>query len=148
MKKVEIIFNDPRAEERGVPDYATLGSAGLDLRSCDTCQLMPGDTWGFHTGISIYMGDHNLCGMIVPRSGLGIQGILPANVVGLIDSDYQGELIVHLRNHSKEEYVVHNGDRIAQLVFLPVEHVIFSAVNEFSYETDRGKGGFGSTGNE
>ena len=148
MKKVEIIFNDPRAEERGVPDYATLGSAGLDLRSCDTCQLMPGESWGFHLGISIWIKDPSICGVIMPRSGLGIQGILPANVVGLIDSDYQGELIIHLANYSDEEYVVHNGDRIAQLVFMPVRQMSFQIKNKFTELTERGEGGFGSTGNE
>ena len=122
---VEIVFNDPRAEERGIPDYATDGSAGLDLRSCDTCQLMPGESWGFHLGISIWIKDPSICGVIMPRSGLGIQGILPANVVGLIDSDYQGELIIHLANYSDKEYVVQNGDRIAQLVFLPVRQMSF-----------------------
>ena len=145
---VEILFNDPRAEERGIPDYATDGSAGLDLRSCDTCQLMPGESWGFHLGISIWIKDPSICGVIMPRSGLGIQGILPANVVGLIDSDYQGELIIHLANYSDKEYVVQNGDRIAQLVFMPVRQMSFQIKNKFTELTERGEGGFGSTGNE
>jgi|TARA_R110000796_G_scaffold156495_1_gene273282 dUTP pyrophosphatase len=145
---VEIVFNDPRAEERGIPDYATDGSAGLDLRSCDTCQLMPGESWGFHLGISIWIKDPSICGVIMPRSGLGIQGILPANVVGLIDSDYQGELIIHLANYSDKEYVVQNGDRIAQLVFMPVRQMSFQIKNKFTELTERGEGGFGSTGNE
>ena len=84
----------------------------------------------------------------MPRSGLGVKGIMPANVLGLIDSDYQGELIVHLKNHGNEKFLVQNGDRIAQLVFMPVEHVMFSVVTDnFSHITDRGEGGFGSTGN-
>ena len=145
---VEIVFNDPRAEERGIPDYATDGSAGLDLRSCDTCQLMPGESWGFHLGISIWIKDPSICGVIMRRSGLGIQGILPANVVGLIDSDYQGELIIHLANYSDKEYVVQNGDRIAQLVFMPVRQMSFQIKNKFTELTERGEGGFGSTGNE
>ena len=145
---VEIVFNDPRAEERGIPDYATDGSAGLDLRSCDTCQLMPGESWGFHLGISIWIKDPSICGVFMPRSGLGIQGILPANVVGLIDSDYQGELIIHLANYSDKEYVVQNGDRIAQLVFMPVRQMSFQIKNKFTELTKRGEGGFGSTGNE
>ena len=145
---VEIVFNDPRAEERGIPDYATDGSAGLDLRSCDTCQLMPGESWGFHLGISIWIKDPSICGVIMPRSGLGRQGILPANVVGLIDSDYQGELIIHLANYSDKEYVVQNGDRIAQLVFMPVRQMSFQIKNKFTELTERGEGGFGSTGNE
>ena len=145
---VEIVFNDPRAEERGIPDYATDGSAGLDLRSCDTWQLLPGESWGFHLGISIWIKDPSICGVIMPRSGLGIQGILPANVVGLIDSDYQGELIIHLANYSDKEYVVQNGDRIAQLVFMPVRQMSFQIKNKFTELTERGEGGFGSTGNE
>ena len=100
MKKIEIIFNDPRAEGRGVPEYATVGSAGLDLRSCDNAMIYPGETVQFPMGYSIYIGDHTLAGFIMPRSGLGVRGILPANVLGLIDSDYQGELMVYLKNHS------------------------------------------------
>ena len=146
MKKVEIIFNDPRAEERGIPEYATVGSAGLDLRPCDNVMIHPGETVQFPMGYSIYIGDHTICAMIMPRSGLGIKGILPANVLGLIDSDYQGELMVYLKNHGNEPYLVSNGDRIAQLVFMPIEHVMFSVVSEFSYTTERGEGGFGSTG--
>ena len=148
MTKVEIRFNDPRAEERGVPKYATVGSAGLDLVACDNAMVYPGETVQFPMGYSIYIGDHTLAGLIMPRSGLGVKGIMPANVLGLIDSDYQGELMVHLKNHSNEEYLVQNGDRIAQLVFMPVEHVMFSVVTDnFSHITDRGEGGFGSTGN-
>ena len=146
MKRVEIIFVDPRAEARNIPFCATVGSAGLDLRSCDNCMLYPGETAKFPMGYKIHIGDHTLCAMIMPRSGLGVKGILPANVVGVIDSDYQGELVVHLKNHSNEEYLVQNGDRIAQLLFVPVEHVSFSVVNEFSYTSERGSGGFGSTG--
>jgi len=108
--------------------------------------IHPGETVRFPMGYKIHIGDHTLCAMIIPRSGLGVKGILPANVVGIIDSDYQGELVVHLKNHSNEEYLVQNGDRIAQLVFVPIEHVSFSVVNEFSYTTERGGGGFGSTG--
>jgi dUTP pyrophosphatase len=92
------------------------------------------------------MKDPNMCAMIMPRSGLGIKGILPANVLGLIDADYQGELVVHLKNHSQEAYVVQNGDRIAQLAFLPIIQPNFNIVTEFSEITARGEGGFGSTG--
>jgi len=148
MTKIEIKFNDPRAEERGVPKYATVGSAGLDLRSCDNAMIYPGEAVEFPMGYSIYIGDHTLAGLIMPRSGLGVKGIMPANVLGLIDSDYQGELIVHLKNHGNEKFLVQNGDRIAQLVFMPVEHVMFSVVTDnFSHSTERGEGGFGSTGN-
>jgi len=148
VKKIEIIFNDPRAEGRGVPEYATVGSAGLDLRSCDNAMIYPGETVQFPMGYSIYIGDHTLAGFIMPRSGLGVRGILPANVLGLIDSDYQGELMVYLKNYSHNEFLVQNGDRIAQLVFMPVEHVMFSSVLEFSHITERGTGGFGSTGDK
>ena len=148
MTKIEIIFTDPRAEERHAPQYATVGSAGLDLRSCDNAMIHPGEIVEFPMGYSIYIGDHTLCGLIMPRSGLGVKGIMPANVLGLIDSDYQGELIVHLKNHGNEKFLVQNGDRIAQLVFMPVEHVMFSVVTDnFSHSTERGEGGFGSTGN-
>jgi dUTP pyrophosphatase len=146
VKKIEIIFNDPRAEGRGVPEYGSVGAAGLDLRSCDNAMIYPGETVQFPMGYSIYIGDHTLAGFIMPRSGLGVKGILPANVLGLIDSDYQGELIVYLKNYSHNEFLVQNGDRIAQLVFMPVEHVMFSSVLEFSHVTERGTGGFGSTG--
>jgi len=146
VKRIEIIFNDPRAEGRGVPEYGSVGAAGLDLRSCDNAMIYPGETVQFPMGYALYIGDHTLCGMIMPRSGLGVKGILPANVLGLIDSDYQGELMVYLKNHSNNEFLVQNGDRIAQLVFMPVEHVMFSSVLEFSHITERGTGGFGSTG--
>ena len=146
--QAEIQFFDPRAEERGVPKYATEGSAGLDLRSCDTCSLSPGDSWSFPLGFGIHIKDPTICAMIMPRSGLAVRGIMPANVLGLIDSDYQGELIVHLKNHSNAEYVVQNGDRIAQLVFMPVFQAQFTVVDDWSVRTKRGEGGFGSTGNE
>ena len=148
MKRIEIIFNDPRAEGRGVPEYGSVGAAGLDLRSCDNWEILPGEIGKFPMGYALYIGDHTLCGMILPRSGLGVKGILPANVLGLIDSDYQGELMVYLKNHSNNEFLVQNGDRIAQLVFMPVEHVMFSSVLEFSHITERGTGGFGSTGDK
>ena len=146
--QAEIQFFDPRAEERGVPEYATEGSAGLDLRSCDTCPLLPGDSWSFPLGFGIHIKDPTICAIIMPRSGLAVRGIMPANVLGLIDSDYQGELIVHLKNHSNAEYVVQNGDRIAQLVFMPVFQAQFTVVDDWSVRTKRGEGGFGSTGNE
>jgi dUTP pyrophosphatase len=97
-------------------------------------------------GYGIYIKDPTICGLIVPRSGLGVKGILLANVVGLIDSDYQGELIVHLKNHGEEKFIVTEGDRIAQLVLIPMFDAQFTIVNDFSVKTDRGDGGFGSTG--
>jgi len=146
MTKIEIIFTNPRAEDLHPPQYATVGSAGMDLRSLDNIMIAPGETVEFPLGYRIYIGDHTLCGMIMPRSGLGIKGLMPANVLGLIDSDYQGELIVHLKNNSTEAQFVQYGDRIAQLVIMPVESVYFSIVSEFKHSTDRGEGGFGSTG--
>ena len=143
--RIEIQFFDTRAKE---PEYATEGSAGLDLRACYNGSIYPGETMPFSMGYGIYIKDPTICGLIVPRSGLGVKGILPANVLGLIDSDYQGELIVHLKNHSNAEYVVQNGDRIAQLVFMPVFQAEFTIVDDWSVNTDRGEGGFGSTGNE
>ena len=92
------------------------------------------------------MKDPTLCAFIMPRSSLGIKGILPANVLGLIDSDYQGEMVVYLKNHSNEPYLVSNGDRIAQLVFLNVQDIVFKPMTKFSEITERGEGGFGSTG--
>ena len=146
MTKIELIFTNPRAEDLHPPQYATVGSAGMDLRALDNKMIAPGETVEFPLGYRIYIGDYTLCGLIVPRSGLGIKGLMPANVLGLIDSDYQGELIVYLKNHSTEAHFVEHGDRIAQLVIMPVEHVYFSIVSEFSHITDRGEGGFGSTG--
>ena len=146
MREIEIKFCDPRAENRGPPTYATEGAGGIDLRSCDNAMIYPGETLKFPTGYAIYIKDLSLCAFIMPRSGLGIKGILPANVLGLIDSDYQGEMVVYLRNYSDEPYLVQNGDRIAQLVFMPIERVLFNSVLEFSQTTQRGEGGFGSTG--
>jgi dUTP pyrophosphatase len=146
MKEVEIKYCDPRSRERGSPTYATQGAGGIDLRSCDNAMIYPGETVRFPTGYSIYMKDPSLCAFIMPRSSMGIKGILPANVLGLIDSDYQGEMVVYLKNHSNESYLVSNGDRIAQLVFLNVQDIVFKPVTEFSETTERGEGGFGSTG--
>ena len=143
--KVEIQFFDVRAKE---PEYATQGSAGLDLRACYNGSIYPGETMPFSMGYGIYIKDPTICGLIVPRSGLGVKGILPANVVGLIDSDYQGELIVHLKNHGEEKFIVTEGDRIAQLVLMPVFHAQFTEVDDWSVKTKRGEGGFGSTGND
>ena len=109
MTKVEIIFTNPRAEYLHAPQYATVGSAGMDLRALEHTVIHPGETMPFAMGYRIYIGDHTLCGMIMPRSGLGIKGILPANVLGLIDSDYQGELMVYLKNHGDENFIVESG---------------------------------------
>ena len=131
-----------------LPSYASKGSAGLDLRACiDHIQtLNPGETFLIPTGISIYIKDPNYAAVILPRSGLGHKhGIVLGNLVGLIDSDYQGELLVSCWNRSKNAFLINPLERIAQLVILPVMQAKFNKVEQFS-ETERGEGGFGSTG--
>ena len=129
-------------------NYATTGSAGLDLRAIlDTPLSIPADkTVLISTGISIYLQDPNYAAMILPRSGLGVKhGIVLGNLVGLIDSDYQGELKVALWNRSNQVYVLQPFERMAQLIIVPVVHAQFKIVDEFD-ATQRGTGGFGSTG--
>jgi len=131
-----------------LPNYASKGSAGLDLRACiDHVQtLNPGETFLIPTGISIYIKDSNYAAVILPRSGLGHKhGIVLGNLVGLIDSDYQGELLVSCWNRSENAFLINPLERIAQLVILPVMQATFNKVDQFS-ETERGEGGFGSTG--
>lgn len=131
-----------------LPAYATNGSAGLDLRVCtsEVIRIAPQETVLLPTGISIYIADPQLAAVILPRSGLGHKnGIVLGNLVGLIDSDYQGELKISCWNRSSEAFTVNPGDRIAQLVFVPVVQAAFEVVNAFT-ETDRGEGGFGSSG--
>lgn len=131
-----------------LPAYATAGSAGLDLRVCidDAIQIAPQETVLLPTGLSIYIADPHLAAVILPRSGLGHKnGIVLGNLVGLIDSDYQGELKVSCWNRSQDHFTVHPGDRIAQLVFLPIVQVQFDVVHQFA-ESQRGEGGFGSSG--
>lgn len=131
-----------------LPQYATPGSAGLDLRVCidEPLQIAGGETVLLPTGIAVYIKDPNLAAVILPRSGLGHKhGIVLGNLVGLIDSDYQGELKVSCWNRNQEHFTVEPGDRIAQLVFLPVVQPVFQQVTEFD-ETERGEGGFGSSG--
>jgi dUTP pyrophosphatase len=131
-----------------LPSYASKGSAGLDLRACieHVQTLNPGETFLIPTGISIYIKDPNYAAVILPRSGLGHKhGIVLGNLVGLIDSDYQGELLVSCWNRSKNSFLINPLERIAQLVILPVMQAKFNKVEQFS-ETERGEGGFGSTG--
>lgn len=133
-----------------MPDYATSGSAGMDLRACldHDLELQPGSCELLPTGIAIYIEDPNMAGYILPRSGLGHKhGIVLGNLVGLIDSDYQGEVKVSCWNRSETNYTIKPGDRIAQLVIAPVVPVNLQVVNEFS-STLRGEGGFGHTGRE
>lgn len=148
-KPIKLKILDHRiGNEFPMPDYATLGSAGIDLCACMGTELVvePGETQLIPTGISVFIEDPKLCATILPRSGLGHKhGIVLGNLVGLIDSDYQGPLMVSCWNRGQKSYTITPGDRIAQLVFLPVVQAEFEVVN--SFETSRrGHGGFGHTG--
>jgi dUTP pyrophosphatase len=146
---IQLKILDPRiGTQFPLPRYETKDSAGLDLRACiDLPQIIaPGETHLIPTGISIYIGDPNLTAVILPRSGLGHKnGIVLGNLVGLIDADYQGPLMISCWNRGQVAYTVEPGDRIAQLVFLPIARIQFDIVTEFN-ETDRGTGGFGHSG--
>lgn len=142
------ILDDRIGKQIAFPEYATEGSAGLDLRACldKPLTLQPGDTQLLRTGLSINIGDPSLAAMILPRSGLGHKhGIVLGNLVGLIDSDYQGELMVSCWNRGSTAFTVEVGERIAQLVLVPVVQASFEVVTEFDASL-RGEGGFGSTG--
>ncbi|WP_043909714.1 dUTP diphosphatase [Leptothrix ochracea] len=131
------------------PSYATIGSAGLDLRAClsEPLIIQPGQTQLIPTGVSIHIGDPGLAGVILPRSGLGHKnGIVLGNLVGLIDSDYQGPLMVSCWNRSQTEFTMQPMERMAQLVIVPVVQAKFRLVNDFVESSERGEGGFGSTG--
>lgn len=146
---IQLKILDPRIGKAfPLPHYATADSAGLDLRACldHALEIHSGETHLIPTGISIYIGDPHLAAVIIPRSGLGHkQGIVLGNLVGLIDADYQGPLMISCWNRGSQSYTIQPGDRIAQLVFLPITRVQFTIVNEFK-ETARGAGGFGSSG--
>lgn len=148
-KRFQVKLLDKRlGNDIPLPHYGTDGSAGLDLRACleETLVLQPGETKLIPTGMSIYIEDNGLAAMILPRSGLGHKhGIVLGNLVGLIDSDYQGELMVSCWNRSDTPFTMEVGERIAQLVIVPVVQAEFDLVSEFE-ATDRGEGGFGSTG--
>lgn len=151
MKKIQLKILDQRlGDSIPLPEYATTGSAGLDLRACldEAIVLKPGETQLIPTGMAIHIQQANLAAVILPRSGLGHKhGIVLGNLVGLIDSDYQGQLFVSCWNRGKDEFTVNIGERIAQLVFVPVEQVAFEQVTEFT-ESERGTGGFGHTGKQ
>ena len=147
MHRIEVRLLDPRLKDNP-PHYATPGSAGLDLRACIDAPLTinPGDTVLSPTGIAIHLADPGLAAMILPRSGLGHKhGIVLGNLVGLIDSDYQGQIMVSTWNRGHESFTLNPLDRLAQLVVVPVLQVAFNVVDEFDAST-RGDGGFGSTG--
>lgn len=151
MKKIDVKILDSRiGTEFPLPAYATSGSAGLDLRALmeESFEIQPGETKLIPTGLSIYIADPNLAAVILPRSGLGHKhGIVLGNLVGLIDSDYQGPLMVSMWNRSDQPFKVEVGDRIAQLVFVPVVQAEFNIVSDFE-QTERGEGGFGHSGKQ
>lgn len=147
MKKLEVKVLDERIRAN-LPAYATPGSAGLDLRACidEPVTLRPGESALIPSGLAIHLGDPGLAAIVIPRSGLGHKhGIVLGNLVGLIDSDYQGQLMVSCWNRGREPFVVNPLERIAQLVVVPVVQVELSVVDAFE-ESARGAGGFGSTG--
>jgi dUTP pyrophosphatase len=147
LKKLDVKVLDPRIRDQ-LPAYATGGSAGLDLRACieSAITLKPGDTSLVPTGLAIHLDDPGLAAVIIPRSGLGHKhGIVLGNLVGLIDSDYQGQLMVSCWNRGREAFEVKPMERIAQLVIVPVVQVELNVVESFE-ESARGAGGFGSTG--
>lgn len=149
MKTVDLKILDPRVKEQ-LPAYATAGSAGLDLRACIDAPLViePGTTHLIPTGLAIHIDDPAYAAMILPRSGLGHKhGIVLGNLVGLIDSDYQGQLMVSTWNRGSTAFTLHPMERLAQLVIVPVLQVQFNVVEEFS-ASERGAGGFGSTGKQ
>ncbi|MEL0070227.1 MAG: dUTP diphosphatase [Betaproteobacteria bacterium] len=147
MKKLDVKILDERIREY-LPQYSTSGSAGLDLRACtdEKMTINPGNTVLIPTGLAINIADPGYAAVILPRSGLGHKnGIVLGNLVGLIDSDYQGQLFVSIWNRGKEIFELNPFDRIAQLVVIPVVQVDLNIVDDFK-ETERGAGGFGSTG--
>ena len=149
MKKVQLRILHPRlGRDFPLPDYATAGSAAVDLRACvdATLTILPGQTVLVPTGMAIHVADPGLAAVILPRSGLGHKhGIVLGNLVGLIDSDYQGQLMVSCWNRGRDAFELEPGARLAQMVFVPVVQVGFEVVDEFRV-SDRGEGGFGHTG--
>jgi len=147
MRNIDVKILDARLRDQ-LPAYATSGSAGLDLRACIDAPILlkPGQTELIPSGIAIHLDDPGLAAMILPRSGMGHKhGIVLGNLVGLIDSDYQGQILVSLWNRGAAVFTLNPMERIAQLVVVPVVQVAFNVVDDFS-ESTRGAGGFGSTG--
>ena len=149
QRSVKLRILDPRiGREFPLPQHATAGSAGMDLRACVDAPLIlaPGAAELIPTGVSIFIADPTLAAVLLPRSGLGHKnGIVLGNLVGLIDSDYQGPLMVSVWNRGAASFTVNPGDRVAQMVFVPVVQAAFEVVEDFS-STSRGAGGFGSSG--
>lgn len=149
MRTIELKILDSRlGDSIELPHYATGGSAGVDMRACidDALTVEPGETVLIPTGIAIHIADASLAAVLLPRSGLGHKhGLVLGNLTGLIDSDYQGQVYISCWNRSQKSYEIQPGERIAQMVFVPVEQVQFEVVEEFG-ESNRGEGGFGHSG--
>ena len=149
VKKIELkVLNSEFIKEFDLPQYATDGSAGLDLRACieQPLKVASRETVLIPTGLAIHIKDNNMAATILPRSGLGHKhGLVLGNLVGLIDSDYQGQLFVSCWNRSDKDYTINRGDRIAQMVFVPIIQTQFEVVEEFN-NSERGEGGFGHSG--
>ena len=149
MQNLQVkILNAKIGKDIPMPSYSTPGSAGMDLRACleESLDLAPAETSLIPTGVAIFVADPGYAALILPRSGLGHKhGIVLGNLVGLIDSDYQGELMISAWNRGSSNFTIEPGDRIAQLIVVPVQQVEFSIVTEF-LSTERGTGGFGSSG--
>jgi dUTP pyrophosphatase len=148
-QKIQLKVLDQRlGNDIPLPTYATDGSAGMDMRACldEPLEIHPGETHLIPTGIAIHIGDPNLAAVLLPRSGLGHKhGIVLGNLTGLIDSDYQGQVFVSCWNRGKDSFTVNPGERIAQMVFVPIVQADFEIVDDFN-ESHRGEGGFGHTG--
>lgn len=151
MRSIQLKILDPRVGDSiPLPHYATDGSAGLDMRACidETLTVRPGDTVLVPTGLAMHIEDPGLAAVLLPRSGLGHKhGLVLGNLTGLIDSDYQGQVFVSIWNRGSEVYDIEPGERIAQMVFIPVEQVGFDIVEEFD-GSERGAGGFGHSGQQ
>lgn len=151
MKKIDVKIVDPRVGDAfPLPTYATSGSAGLDLRACldSAFELQPGATTLIPTGLAIHIADPQVAAVILPRSGLGHKhGVVLGNLVGLIDSDYQGQLMVSVWNRGQTAFTIEPGERIAQMVFVPVVQAEFNLVTDFEASV-RGEGGFGHSGRQ
>jgi dUTP pyrophosphatase len=149
MHKVQLKILDPRlGDEFPLPQYMTTGAAGMDLRACleEPLEIRPGETHLIPTGLAIHIGDDSVAAVLLPRSGLGHKhGIVLGNLVGLIDSDYQGQVFVSCWNRGREPFSIAVGERIAQMLFVPVVKASFEVVEEFE-DTERGAGGFGHSG--
>ncbi len=149
MRSIKLKILDPKiGESIPLPQIATEGSAGMDMRACIDSELIvsAGDTVLVPTGIAMHIADNNLAAVLLPRSGLGHKhGLVLGNLTGLIDSDYQGQIFISCWNRGEKAYKINPGDRIAQMVFIPVEQVKFDVVDDFK-ESDRGQGGFGHSG--